>query len=231
MEDRLLKIEAQVRSLRAYAALVTCVLLVVVAAGFRHARSDDQVLRVRGIVVVDAAGRERILIGAPIPEAKDRLRTNLARVDSAWAKRYPAGVYMKYYPTYRNAVSGMLVLDEHGVDRLVVGDSLPDPNIGQRIGSNVGILVNDARGFERTGYGLITVRGRDRAVLGLDTDRGAEGVALAVIDSGRIGIHINGRDFYGYLGTAPASDSVGNIGAPFAGLFLKAGKAMKSITP
>jgi len=138
---------------------------------------------------------------------------------------------MKYYPTYRNAVSGMLVLDEYGVDRVVVGDSLPDPNIGRRIGSDVGVLINDSHGFERSGYGLLTVKGRNRVVLGLDTDQGTEGLSLVVIDSGRVGMHVAGRDFFGFFGSAPAADSLGGVGEPFAGLLVHQGDKVKKFTP
>jgi hypothetical protein len=231
MNDRLTSIEREIRLLRLYAICTSAVLLMVLLAAFRAARPDEQIIRARGIVIVDSAGRERILIGAPIPEAKNRLRTNLTRVDSAWAGRFPKGVYMGYYVTYRNAVSGMVVLDEHGVDRVVVGDSLPDPNIGRRIGSDVGVLINDAHGFERSGYGLLTVKGHDRVVLGLDTDRGEEGVVLAVIDSGRMGVHVGGQGFLGFLGTAPAADSLGGVGERFAGLLLKQGQSAKRLTP
>ncbi len=231
MHDRLERIERQVGLLRLYASFTSLVILVGATAAFRLHVSDDQILRARGIVIVDSDGRERILIGAPIPDAKNRLRTNLARVDSAWSGRFPRGAYMKYYPTYRNAVSGILVLDEHGVDRVVVGDSLPDPNIGRRIGSNVGMLINDAQGFERSGYGLLTVKGRDRVVLGLDTDRGTEGVVLAVIDSGLVGMHVAGRGFFGFLGSSPAADSLDGVGQPFAGLLIKQGERAKRFTP
>jgi len=231
MNDRLERIERQVGLLRLYASFTTLVILVGTTAAFRLHGPDDQILRARGIVIVDSDGRERIPIGAPIPDAGNRLRTNLARVDSAWTGRFPRGVYMKYYPTYRNAVSGMLVLDEHGVDRVVVGDSLPDPNIGRRIGSNVGMLINDDQGFERSGYGLLTVKGRDRVVLGLDTDQGTEGVVLAVIDSGQIGMHVAAGGFFGFLGSSPAAGNLGGVGKPFAGLLLKQGERAKRFTP
>jgi len=46
--------------------------LVVVA---RAPAPGGGVLRVRGLVVEDSLGRERILIGAPIPHAANRVRT------------------------------------------------------------------------------------------------------------------------------------------------------------
>jgi len=231
VNDRVERLEREVRLLKFFASCTSVLLLVGALAAAHTNNSDDQVLRARGIVIVDDAGRERILIGAPIPEAKNRLRTNLTRVDSAWAGRYPKGAYMKWYADYRNAVSGMLVLDEHGVDRVVVGDSLPDPNIGRRIGSSAGVLINDAQGFERSGYGLLSVKGSDRVVLGLDTNRGEEGVVLAVIDGGRLGVHVAGRGFLGFFGAAPAADSLGGIGESVAGLLLKQGAAVKRLTP
>ena len=69
---------------------------------------------------------------------------------------------------------GMLVLDENGFDRLASGDSTPDANIGKRIGAGPGIDINDAAGSERTGYRLVTVDGKDRVVLGLDSKSGEE---------------------------------------------------------
>lgn len=231
MAKRLLHLEALVRRLQVMVTGLSLALLIGVAAAFRQAASDDQVLRVRGLVIVDSAGRERILIGAPLPEAKSRLRTDLARVDSAWSGRFPRGAYMKYYGTYRNAMSGMLVLDEHGIDRVAIGDSLPDPNIGRRIGSDVGMLVNDRNGFERSDYGLLSVNGRDRMVLGLDSDQGREAVTLAVFDSGRAGVRIDGRGFAGFLGAAPSEDRIGGVAEPFAGLFMKQGSAIKRVTP
>ena len=54
----------------------------------------------------------------------------------------------------------------------------PDPNIGKRIGAGRGININDADGFERTDYGMLTVAGNDRVVLGLDGKDGEEAVVM-----------------------------------------------------
>lgn len=37
----------------------------------------------------------------------------------------------------------------------MLGDPVPDPNIGRRIGPATGLIINDLQGFERTGYGFI----------------------------------------------------------------------------
>lgn len=38
------------------------------------------VIRAKGIVIVDEKGKDRILIRAPIPYSKDRVRTNMDKV-------------------------------------------------------------------------------------------------------------------------------------------------------
>jgi hypothetical protein len=215
------------RLLQSYAAVVTLVLAASAIAGFRS-RSDDQILRVRGLVIVDAQGRERILIGAPIPAAKNRVRTDTARVRAIWGKRFPRE-YMEYYKGYRHDVNGIVVLDANGFDRVALGDSVPDPNVGRRIGSEAGVLINDAEGFERAGWGLLNVRGRNRMVLGLDDDNGDEGVTLAVFDSGAVGIMTKAGDQTVYLGTAPPNDHHTQLAEPFHGVLIKKGTNVRRI--
>ena len=133
----------------------------------RSGTATDGVLRVRGLVIEDAAGRERILIGAPIPEAANRVRTDEARVREIWGPRFPdEEQYMGYYQDYDHSTNGLVILSEDGFDRLVLGDPVSDPNIGRRIGPSTGLVINDAEGFERSGYGLLDVNGLYRVVLG-----------------------------------------------------------------
>jgi hypothetical protein len=196
---------------------------------FRFIRSEEQVIRARGIIIVDAAGRDRILIGAPIPEVRSRVRTDTARVRQIWGPQFPKE-YLGWYRGYRHSMNGMLVLDERGFDRVGIGDSVPDPNIGKRIGPATGIVINDALGFERSGYGLLRVNGVDRAVLGLDDNRGGEGVSLAVIDSGPVGIHIEDGLSRLFLGRAPGSALGLRPDQPFAGLLLREGTKVRRLT-
>jgi len=198
-------LERQLRQQRRALGAAVVVGTIALLGGFAPATRD--VIRTRGIVIVDERGRERILIGAPIPAAANRVRTNPARVERAWASRFPdPQQYMRWYAGYRHSMHGMLVLDENGYDRLAIGDSTPDPNIGKRIGAGPGIEINDAQGFERTGYGLLTVAGKDRVVLGLDGEDGEEAVVLSVHDGGTAGLSVrakNGRSIF--LGASPAS--------------------------
>lgn len=224
MNDRIDRLERSVRRLRLYALTITVALLALpLLAALRQApEQDDRILRARGLVIVDEAGRERILIGAPIPAAENRVRTDMERVEEIWGPRFPRAYIDEYYPTYRHHLHGMLVLDENGFDRLAVGDSVPDPNIGRRIGPATGVLVNDANGFERSGYGLLDVDGVYRVVLGLDGDDGREGVVLSLHDDGPRGLHVLG-DRSIFLGTAPESTYVAG-GEAFAGLLMQRGE-------
>ena len=131
-DDRLARLERQVHYLRVVAGALGALSLVAMGAAFRQ--GQPQILRARGLIIEDQAGRERILIGAPIPFAKNRVRTDTARVAKLWAGRFPnPAQYMEWYRGYRHSMHGMVVLDENGMDRLAVGDSTPDPNIGRRI--------------------------------------------------------------------------------------------------
>jgi len=142
-----------------------------------------------GKIIEDNEGRERILIGSPIPTAKNRVRTDLERVKGTWAKRFPSSEkYIETYKTYQNEMSGILLLDSNGFDRLALGDPVPDPNTGRRIAPSSGLVINDEEGFERTGYGLLNVQSRHRVVLGMDNGHGKEGLTLFLIDDGPIGL-------------------------------------------
>jgi hypothetical protein len=69
------------RSLRwLQAALAALVLAFGMAAldAFRPSDDGQVVIRTRGVVIVDAGGRERILLGTPAPEAGSRIRTQRA---------------------------------------------------------------------------------------------------------------------------------------------------------
>ena len=207
MDERIISLERSVRSLRA--ALTICGIALIATWLLAFTRnSQDEIVRARGLVIVDDQGRDRILIGAPIPQSRARLRTDLQRVEQTWARRFPSPQsYMGYYQNYRHSMHGILIMDQNGVDRLALGDSTPDPNIGRRIGPATGIQINDAQGFERSGYGLLTVQGKNRVVLGLDSNRGTEGVAISLFDDGSQGVNIYAGKNQGFFGFMPADST------------------------
>ncbi|MYA64844.1 MAG: hypothetical protein F4139_05145 [Gemmatimonadetes bacterium] len=207
-----------IRWLQAYAALLTIALAVLFV---RSGAATDGVLRVRGLIIEDEAGRERILIGAPIPEADNRVRTDEARVREVWASRYDDGeAYMGYYQDYDHAANGIVILSEDGFDRVVLGDPVPDPNIGKRIAPSTGLVINDMQGFERTGYGVLVVDGTYRVVLGLDSNRGREGLVLMLEDDGLVGVSVGQGDDMIFLGDLPAGLGWWGLEELFRGLVI-----------
>jgi len=208
-----------IRWLQLYAALMTVALVVLFV---RSGTATDGVIRTRGLIIEDEAGRERILIGAPVPEAANRVRTDEARVREVWAPRFP-NAYMGYYQDYIHETNGMLILSDDGFDRLVVGDPVPDPNIGRRIAPSTGMVINDSQGFERTGYGVLALNGRYNVGLGLDTDRIEEGLSLVIHDDGPRGILVGTLADGIFLGSAPAGHDWTGLAEEFQGMLVRRG--------
>lgn len=129
--------------------------------------SSASVLRVRGLIVEDANGRARILIGAPVPKTRDRKRTD--------------------------DPIGMVVLGENGADRVAIGAPTPAPQadgkLYPRIAPSAGIAFDDQDGNERGGFGYLD---NGTVSLGLDYSAGREAVTLSVLPSaGFAGLIVN----------------------------------------
>ena len=78
------RLTRQVHALRAYCFVLTMVVLGGLVVGFANEEQDRDVLRLKGIIIEDEQGRERILIGAPIPHAKSRVRTDFDKAVKQW---------------------------------------------------------------------------------------------------------------------------------------------------
>lgn len=183
--------------------------------------SSSSILRARGLVIVDAQGHERILIGAPIPGAANRVRTDLKRAAEIWGPQFGgAANFIPDYKNLQNSMNGILILDAAGFDRIAIGNPVPDPNIGKRIAPSTGMMVNNDRGFERTGYGVMKVGGQYRDVLGMDS-HGREAAVLAVEDGGDSGLMVNDGDRELLVGNSQPFSGESNR---FQGLVVKQGK-------
>ncbi|WP_221740837.1 hypothetical protein, partial [Streptomyces sp. RP5T] len=79
MQDGLGRLTRQVRRLNLVVAGLGGMLILVMGAAF--VSGHPGVIRTRGIIVEDAEGRARILIGAPAPTVPERLRTSPARYE------------------------------------------------------------------------------------------------------------------------------------------------------
>ncbi len=203
-------LKKQVRLLLGYSIISSLVLLYLVVKSLVPQGSTD-LIRARAIIITDSAGRDRILIGAPIPFSADRVRTDTLAVREKWAKDIGGEEYMKWYKDYHHSMNGILLLNEEGFDKLAVGDQLPDPNTGQRITIPTGLTWNDEEGFERGGLGLGQLKegGEYRNILGFD-DKMGEGLHFAILEDGSKMIRMVQGDQMLYFLANPPNSMMGN---------------------
>jgi hypothetical protein len=181
-------LKRQVQILTAFVALLFIAFLM----GFKNNKEQNQdIIKTKGIIISDENGKDRILIGAPFPYSKDRIRTDFEKSKKAWAGRFGGKFdWYKNNKSITNKGNGMLILDENGYDRVAVGSPVPSSYIG-RIAQEYGISVNDESGGERGGWGLLKGDGIDRMVLGMDHATGYEGATMAVLEDGSVDIRLN----------------------------------------
>jgi hypothetical protein len=93
-EDRLVRMERRNRMLTAVVTVISLVVGSAVSMAFTQARLSEEPLRVRGLIVEDAQGRARILIGAPIPDrnARGNPRAGMIINDSSGVERFGLGL-------------------------------------------------------------------------------------------------------------------------------------------
>lgn len=152
---------------------------------------DNGIIRAKGIVIIDENGKDRILIGAPFPYSKNRIRTDFEKAKATWSNAY--GGNFDWYKTNKSIThggTGMLILDENGHDRVAIGSPMPTSYIG-RIAPGHGITINDEKGGERGGFSWLKNDKIDRMVLGLDHSTGYEGATIGVMEDGSTQIRLN----------------------------------------
>ncbi len=130
--------------------------------------SGPEVLRVKGLVVVDEKGKDRILIGSPIPKSDSRSS-----------------------PAHE---SGIVLVDDNGKDRLAIGETTQVEMGGKwhKRDRAYSVLIFDRKGDERGGFGTFD---DGKAVVVLDRARpDSDGVALVVDEvSDFVGFSANHR--------------------------------------
>lgn len=172
VDERLTALEAKATRLRilclSQLALVIVVCFVAGYNGTVQAKSTNNILRVRGLVIEDAEGKSRILIGAPFPKVQERYRQD-------------------------STTTAIVFLDPQGHDRLTLGEE-PEPQVGgkviataHRIAPGFGVVIHDGEGNERGAYGWLA---NGRALITLDRP-GLDAWAAVVDDkTGFAGIRI-----------------------------------------
>ena len=197
-------------------------------AGGETVDNSDKIIKTRGIIIVDEQGRERVLIGAPIPQAKNRVFTDKTRALAAWKDKMPESgkFYWDKFDELHKASVGMLILDENGFDRVAVGDQLPDANTGRRIGSATGITIHNDKGYERAGFGTIKVGDKFQVGLGMDDEYGEALNLFASKDLG-VGLRINDSKNQLIFGTLEPNKLGNKSDQPFSGYMFSQGSEIK----
>ncbi len=199
--------------------LVVLVLLLGIPLLSAQGERAPGILRARGLVIEDENGRERILIGAPVPHSTSRVREDFSKAKEAWGKRYP-DPEMKWYAELDHGANGILILDANGHDRIAIGDPVPELAFSKRIAPATGIAINDAEGMERGGWGYFAAL--NRVGLGLDHP-GGEGVNLFVLEDGSAGLFARSPDEARavFLGHAAKDSFLSGLPAPLDGLLVR----------
>lgn len=180
----------------------------------------QEIIRTKGIVIIDEQGRDRILIGSPIPESKHRVRTDFEKVKEKWSGNMGGDSYMENYKSnlYHSA-EGILFLNEEGYDKLILGEKTPDPNTGKRMVDAAGFTFNDDRGFERGGLGISkTEAGDHRVVFGMDDPKVGEALHLFVLEDGTKGLQVVSEEGRLLLGSSPENGTFFNNQEKFFGI-------------
>ena len=211
MHQEHLQLKKQVRLLKLYVLISTALTLILLFSSFRQTADRFGIIRAQGIIIEDSAGRDRILIGAPLPYSDDRVRTDTAMVRKHWAKRYPnPDQFMQWYKDYNHSGIGMAILNEQGFDKVMIGEKLADPNSGKRMFEPTGMFWNDDEGWERGGIGVNKTKdGKYRSAVGLDDETG-EAVHLVTLEDGTKGLIIGSEKGRMLLGRSPKGGFFGS---------------------
>ncbi len=177
------------------------------------------IIRAKGIVIEDAKGKDRILIGAPIPHSKDRVRTDTTKVRKHWASQFDnPDQYMGWYKKYKNSSNGIVFMNEEGFDEVLVGEKLADPNAGVRMFEMSGILFNNKKGWERGGAGVNTLEnGKTRQGVGFDDDSG-EAMHMMTLEDGSKALIISDENGNIRIGMAKKSGELFQNKEKFTGI-------------
>ncbi len=225
MENSENKIIRQVNTFKWIAGIALIVAFGSIIFTMNMYKKSQSLITTKGIIVQDADGNDRILIGTPIPYSKDRARTDSAKAWDTYVKKWPENYQKKvwdWYKDYNHSASGIVILNETGHDRIALASPTPDPTIGKRIVPSTGLIVMDEEGNERAGYGILRFEDKHyRVVLGLDSKSGTEGVALIVDDEGYNGMTVPGKERSIFLGNADTTFWLTDPHEKFNGLIMR----------
>jgi hypothetical protein len=209
-----LRLELRVLKRRVAWSYATCLLLVVIVVAAM--RPQQEVVRARGLIITDRAGRDRVVIGAPM----DNVSTDKKLAEAI----------------------GLIVLDSLGKMNVAVGANNPlvfaDGRTGKRIASAAGLTIYDPRnGGERGGIGAFA-DGRANVCLDYGS-KAKEAACMAVAPSDQYAaVILNGtpnEPQFDRVTMYVGADGGGSIkafggGNNNSGVMIRAGKGTPSVT-
>jgi hypothetical protein len=196
MSSEYVELKEQLNRMRWYFFILCILFAGFILFSFRGPERAFDIIRAKGIIIEDSTGRDRILIGSPVPFSKERVRTDTNLVKMYWAKNFEedSAQYMEWYKSYYHGAEGIVILNENGFDRVLLGDKLADPNTGKRMFEIAGVVWNDKEGWELGGAGVNTGKdGKARSVMGVD-DKDGEAVHIVALEDGTKGLIVAGEN-------------------------------------
>lgn len=193
--QRLQKLENRFKMIkRLFWSFICCTIIMLSIFGFTKNDSFN-IIRAKGIIIEDDKGKDRILIGSPIPFSKNRVRTDTLLVRKYWASKFKnPDQYMSWYEKYSHSADGIVFINEQGFDEVLIGEDLADANVGVRLYKISGMIVNNKQGWERVGAGVNTLdNGETRQGFGVDDDSG-EALHMMTFEDGSKGLIIGGEN-------------------------------------
>src|SRR5688500_11012142 len=85
--DRLTRLESECRRLRIALLLLSVLVIATMTTLHPRAQQAQDILRARGLIIEDEAGRPRVVLGAPLPENRSTTRTGLKILDESGFER------------------------------------------------------------------------------------------------------------------------------------------------
>ena len=142
--ERLKQVERKYKKLK-IKFISFCVVCFALFFGFAFKQIENfDIIRAKGIIIENEFGRDRILIGSPIPYSKNRVRTDTSFVHEYWVKKHKnKDQFMECDSSYKHSAEGIVIMNEKGFERVQIGDKLSDTNTGKRQFEVAGKTWND----------------------------------------------------------------------------------------
>lgn len=222
MKKEIQEIKKEIHSLKVRNRFLTMLLIFVLLFSLvMNIDTNKDFLRVKGIVVEDDLGNERILIGAPIPFVSGRKDKKEMQVIGHRNRHYQLELAEG---KYRKNDYGIMLLDSLGFDRIMIGQQYGKTDQEKQKPPFTGISIYDSLGEKRTEYGISHAIGNEKTHLELNTVNKEEKIALSINEYGVTGLRVQSPDKNIFLGKTDSINPFFKKQKPFNGIIMKTKK-------